>query len=161
MTIKRIIIDYLAARPDEMAFLRTEFAGIGSRSGVDYAICKLIAEGVLIRGGWGVLVRARFNDTFNVFSPAVSAGVFAEEVLRKLGVEWQFDYTEINAYRAHKSTQIVVRQPYYVGKSRFGRKIGYNKVLITVLRGYPSEPELIDWQPYPEWDENGDPWGND
>ena len=145
MKAKTLINDYIAARPDEAAFLRTEFDDLGgkSRSAIDRAIAALIREGKLVRGGWGILVRARYNalgaSRGRPFSPCSPVCEWGIEALRKLGVE-NPDKSEgykavLKEYLAGESTQIPIRGETMIGKSRISRKIGYNKAFLELKRG--------------------------
>ena len=104
--IQQRILDYLASRPEENAFLRSEFNGCGrTRSGVDKALRALVRQGVLVRGGYGVLVRGRYNRFTGTITPSTSADVFALEALRKLDVQFEMDGAT-QAYNRGDTTQI-------------------------------------------------------
>ena len=125
--VKQGILDYLAARPDENAFIRSEFNLLSrSRSGVDKALRALVKEGVLVRGGYGVLVRGMYNDLVKKVTPTVSADVFAREVLRKLDIPFNADSARL-AYNRGETTQVPAWLAVNVGKLRITRRIGYNK----------------------------------
>ncbi|MBU2792800.1 hypothetical protein HAQ01_05250 [Acidithiobacillus thiooxidans] len=125
--VKKDILDYLAARPDENAFLRSEFDSLSkSRSGVDKALRALVKEGMLVRGGYGVLVRGMYNDLVNQVTPTVSADKFAREVLCKLDIPFRTDSARL-AYNRGETTQVPAWLAVNVGKGRISRKIGYNK----------------------------------
>lgn len=125
--VKRSILDYLASRPEENAFIRSEFDALSkSRSGVDKALRALVKEGVLVRGGYGVLVRGMYNDLVDKITPTVSADDFAKEVLRKLNVPFGIDSARL-AYNRGETTQVPAWLAVNVGKRRITRNIGYNK----------------------------------
>ena len=131
--IKQRILDYLAARPNETAFLRTEFATLApSRSGVDKVLRALIDEGVLVRGGWGVVVRAEPRSYSRVAIPVSSPDDFAAEVLSKLRVS--FGPTILmRDYLVGRTTQMPANLVYSV-KSRIQRKIGFGKRVVRYER---------------------------
>ena len=53
--IRPAIEKYLEDRPNEAAFLRSEFNGLGeTRSGVDKALRAMVKDGKLVRVGYGV-----------------------------------------------------------------------------------------------------------
>lgn len=88
-TITNRIRNFLIARPKEMAFLRSEFNGFAPRrTGVDKALRVLVEEGVLVRGGYGVLVRGRWRTSrssgVSTVVPAVSGTRIQEIVHQKL-----------------------------------------------------------------------------
>lgn len=136
--VKKRILDYLAARPQEKAFLRSEFDGLAkSRSGVDKAVRALINEGLLVRGGWGVLVRAQMGRIVKGPVPVCGVAEFGFEALRKLGIDPQDDPEFVKArqaYNARQTTQVPIGGFTLVGKSRITRRIGFNKNTLRFAR---------------------------
>ncbi len=132
--VKQRILDYLAARPNETAFLRTEFNALAvSRSGVDKALRALIDEGVLVRGGWGVVVRAERSPYSKSLIPVSSPDDFSKEVLTKLRVP--FGPTRlVRDYLSGQTTQMQANLVYSV-KTRIQRKIGFGKRGVQYERG--------------------------
>lgn len=138
-TAKQLIVDYLTARPQENAFLRSEFDALGkSRSSMDKALRQLIKEGILVRGGWGVLVRGQYTACSRKPSPVCDPHTFGFEALRKLGVEPEHD-PHGHEPIAPAPTQVdePVRDPgrTLVGRSRISRRIGFNDVWLRYTRG--------------------------
>jgi Transcriptional regulators len=132
--VKQGILDYLSARPDENAFIRSEFNALSrSRSGVDKAIRALVAEGVLVRGGYGVFVRGEIGALTGKFIPVVSVDQFSREVLRKLDVSFGPN-SALRAYNEDRSTQVPAWLAYEVGKSRIVRKIYSGKRMVIYER---------------------------
>lgn len=145
MKAKALIEDYMAARPDEVAFLRTEFNGLGdkSRSAIDRAIIALIREGKLVRGGWGIVVRAEYNDLGDrlgiPYAPVTGVSEWGFEALRKLGVKdpdlWPQYYKALEEYNTGRSTQVPAGARVSVGDARISRNIGFNKNRLEFWRG--------------------------
>lgn len=132
--VKQRILDYLSARPDENAFIRSEFNALSkSRSGVDKAIRALVAEGLLVRGGYGVLVRGKVGTLTGAVIPAVPVDQFSREVLRKLGVSYGPN-SALRAYNDDRSTQLPVWLAYEIGGSRIVRKIYSGKRMVNYER---------------------------
>ncbi|EQD24476.1 MAG: hypothetical protein D084_Lepto4C00430G0002 [Leptospirillum sp. Group IV 'UBA BS'] len=125
MAIKDRIKLYVGERPHENAFLRKEFSSLGSRTAVTDAIRELIGDGFFVRGGTGVLVKAKYNDIIKDFAPVVSPDQFSKEVLIKIGVDPQPNSALIE-YNSGKSTQIPAWLCYRVDR-RIVRKIGFKK----------------------------------
>ncbi|MDA8190325.1 MAG: hypothetical protein M0Z68_02345 [Gammaproteobacteria bacterium] len=126
MKTRRQIEEWLESRPEEKAFLRSEFAAFGKRSTVDKALQGLVRDKVLFRCGYGVLVRGRWNETFKKYSPALGPDEFSLIILRKLGIEPGLGKAA-RQYNAGESTQIPAALIWDVGKIRIRRRIGYNK----------------------------------
>jgi hypothetical protein len=132
--IQQRIRDYLASRTGENAFLRPEFDGCGeTRSGVDKAIRALVRQGVLVRGGYGVLVRARHSPLTGKIVPSVPADLFVPEALRKLRVPIKPD-SATRAYNEDRSTQIPAWLAFEVGNSRISRKMGFGRRMVNYER---------------------------
>lgn len=125
MTIKDRIEIYVGERPIENAFLRKEFSSLGSRSAVSDAIRRLIRDGFFVRGGTGVLVKAKYNDIIKDYAPVISPDQFSREVLVKIGVDPQPNSALVE-YNSGKSTQIPAWLCYRVDR-RIIRKIGFKK----------------------------------
>ncbi len=127
--IKQRILDFLAAKPAENAFLRSEFNTLAeSRSGIDKALRSLIQEGVLVRGGYGVVVRAKKGviDGESYVSPVVDPDVFVKEALNKLGITYGPTQV-VKDYMAGKTTQMQANLALNVGDRRIRRKIGWGR----------------------------------
>ncbi len=128
-TIKQRILDRIATRPSENAFLRSEFNDLAkSRTGVDKALRALVQQGVLVRGGYGVLVRARslvYQDKQYAY-PSVESDVFVREILDKIGVPYRPTQV-VRDYMAGKTTQLQANLVLNVGRRRIRRKIGWGQ----------------------------------
>ncbi|MBU2761711.1 hypothetical protein [Acidithiobacillus sulfurivorans] len=132
--VKQRILDYLSARPDENAFIRSEFNALSqSRSGVDKAIRVLVSEGVLVRGGYGVLVRGEFIPEIQSAAPLVWPEIFAKEALVKLGIDPKPNSAVVE-YNSGRTTQVPAWLAFDVGNSRIVRKIGFGKRLVNYER---------------------------
>ncbi|MHB1902639.1 MAG: S-adenosylhomocysteine hydrolase [Ferrimicrobium sp.] len=129
--IREGIRNYMDSRPDEAAFLRSEFEGCGgTRSGVDKAIRGMVQDGELVRVGYGAYVRARRMISPVTKEPMIGAivvpEVWAWQTLRKLGVDPQPN-SALRDYNEGRSTQIPVWLAFDVGRSRIRRKIRLGK----------------------------------
>ena len=129
--IRRAVEEYLEARPDEAAFLRSEFNECGkTRSGVDKTLRAMVEDGVFVRVGYGAYVKAEpiispITKTA-VVVPVVLSGTWAAQLLRKLGVDPQPD-SALRAYNEGRSTQVPAWFAFDVGSSRIRRQIGFGK----------------------------------
>lgn len=131
---KQNILKYLELRPQENAFLRTEFAVCSkSRSGVDKALRMLVDEGVLVRLGYGVLARGKRIPEFNMVGLTESITVLTKEALTKLGADPKTN-SALCAYNEDRSTQIPVWLAFEVGNKRIIRKIGFGKRWVNYER---------------------------
>ena len=129
--IRKAIEQYLEDRPDEVAFLRSEFDKCGnSRSGVDKTLRSMVQDGMFVRVGYGAYVRAELIISPITKTPAtVPAALtktWAAQLLRKLGVDPQQD-SATRAYNEGRSTQVPAWFAFDVGKSRISRQIGFGK----------------------------------
>jgi hypothetical protein len=125
--IRLAIENYLEDRPNEVAFLRSEFNGCGgSRSGVDKALRAMLDDGILISGGYGVYVRAsrrRSTLTGNIITaPNVLPERWVRDALLKLGVNPTTD-SATREYGKGKTTQVPTWLAFDVGSSRIKRTL--------------------------------------
>ncbi len=129
--VRRAIEKYLEDRPDEAAFLRSEFNGCGkTRSGVDKALRAMVEDGTFVRVGYGAFVKAETIVSpitkMPVTVPAALTRTWAAQLLRKLGINPQLD-SAWRAYNEGRSTQVPAWLAFDVGKSRITRQIGFGK----------------------------------
>lgn len=122
-TLKQKIEYRIARRQKEDVFLPKEFSDLAGEDQVLRALRRLVAEGRLIRLGYGVYARAARSrlsgrvmvDSANGFSGA------ALQALNKLGVLWE-PTANTKAYNEGRSTQIPVNPAVKV-RSRFQRRL--------------------------------------
>lgn len=114
------------SRSKREVFLRSDFEKLAGYDQIGRALRQLIAEGVLIKIGYGLYAKARLNRITG--KPMLSAqGGFtqvAEEALSRLGVKWE-PSKSIQAYQAG-STQIPANAEVIIF-DRFNRRIGTEK----------------------------------
>ncbi|WP_298139265.1 hypothetical protein [Acidiferrobacter sp.] len=129
---------YLAARPRENAFVCAEFVAAlapTSYSSIARALAALVREGVLVKVGYGVYVRAAVEEDNGkrFVYPACSDRAYARELLIKLGISPGTD-SVTRAYNEDRSTQVPAWLAYDVGRSRIVRKIGFGKRVLQYER---------------------------
>lgn len=132
--VQKDILKFLADRPDENAFLRSEFSVCSkSRAGVDKALRALVENGVLVRLGYGVLARGKKLPDLNITGLTQSIGVLTKEALTKLGADPKTN-SALRAYNEDRSTQIPVWLAFEVGDKRISRKIGFGQRWVNYER---------------------------
>lgn len=146
--IRREIEKYLDARPDEAAFLRSEFDECGAtRSGVNKALRAMVSDSVLLKGGYGVYLRtSRRRSTLSgntIIAPSVLPEQWVREVLRKLGVDPQID-SATRAYNENRTTQVPVWLAFDVGASRIKRKLADRGRTVVYERSY-IDSKTVDY----------------
>lgn len=111
--------------------MRSDFEKLAGYDQIGRALRQLIAEGVLIKIGYGLYAKARLNRITG--KPMLSAqGGFtqvAEEALSRLGVKWE-PSRSIQAYQAG-STQIPANAEVIIF-DRFNRRIGTEQFELQV-----------------------------
>jgi hypothetical protein len=119
------------SRSKREVFLRSDFEKLAGYDQVGRALRQLIAEGVLIKIGYGLYAKARLNRITG--KPMLSAqGGFievAEEALSRLGVKWE-PSKSIQAYQAG-SAQIPANAEVIIF-DRFNRRIGTEQFELQV-----------------------------
>ncbi|MFY9478147.1 MAG: S-adenosylhomocysteine hydrolase [Aquabacterium sp.] len=116
-------IEARIAKRDDAVFLTREFNDLGDKRQVLRALAKTVADGNLIRLGYGVYgraIRSRLDGRPMLYSQDGFIGA-AREALTKLGVAWEPTEWE-KAYNEGRSTQVPVN-PQLKVKGRFSRKL--------------------------------------
>ena len=116
-------IEARIAGRDDAVFLTREFGDLGAERQVLRALAKTVAQGKLVRMGYGVYGRAilsRLDGQPMLYSKDGFIGA-ARQALTKLGVPWEPTEAE-RAYNEGRSTQIPVNPRVRV-KGRFSRKL--------------------------------------
>lgn len=121
-TLKRQVATKIQ-RSRKNVFLRKDFVRLGEYDQVGRALKSLADDGAVVKIGYGLYAKARFNRITGRPMVAAAGGFIevAQEALNRLGVEWQpgASYT---AYQ-EGSTQIPVNAELVIS-DRFSRKIG-------------------------------------
>ena len=115
-------------RAKRSVFLRSDFADIADYDQVGRGLRNLVREGLLLRIGYGLYVRARLNRITGALmpdNPAGNDGVLIE-VMERLGVDYQLDDLSLKSLSG-ESTQIPASVKIIPKSSRFTRKIALGK----------------------------------
>lgn len=120
-TTKERLIASVKRSKDEV-FLRKDLDKLGDYRQVSRAIREIVNDGVLVRVGYGVYVRARPSTISGKpvpVSPLIKIGL---ETMRKLGIKADVG-KEARDLRERRSTQVPMLPIISVGNSRVSRKI--------------------------------------
>ena len=128
-TVKARIAEFLAASTD-CVYVHGEFASLGGERQVDRALRDLIADGSLVRVGYGVYARARKSSRSDKIVPDATLMQIGFMALMKLGVTADLG-KEARANRDGLSTQVPMLPIISVGRSRVRGKIGYGRRTIV------------------------------
>lgn len=132
--VQKNILKFLADRPDENAFLRSEFSVCSkSRAGVDKGLRVLVEQGVLVRLGYGVLARGKRLPEFDMTGLTRPIDVLARETLVKLGAEPKTN-SALRDYNEGRSTQVPAWLAFEIGNKRISRKIGFGQRRVNYER---------------------------
>jgi hypothetical protein len=134
LTLKQRVAKSIARRRDADVFLPGDFRRLSGEDQVLRALRQLVAEGRLMRLGYGVYARAAKSsltgqpmlDSQNGFAGA------ARQALTKLHVAWQPTDSE-RAYNEGRSTQIPVNPAVKV-KGRFQRRLSDGQRVLRLER---------------------------
>ncbi len=124
-TVKERISASLRASKDGV-FLRREFDRFGDYRQISRAVKELVADGLIVRVGYGVYARARKSSLSSRTVPESTLVSIGLEAMRKLGVKADVG-KEARALRDGLSTQVPMLPIISIGKSRVCRKIGFGK----------------------------------
>jgi len=122
------------ARSRAEVFLTREFRDLGGERQVLRALRKSVADGKLVRLGYGVYGRAEKSPISGQPVLAARNGFAgaARAALNKLGIDWEPGEWE-RAYNEGRSTQIPVNASVRV-KDRFSRRLSYRGRSLVVER---------------------------
>lgn len=121
MSVQRRMAQSITRRKGEI-LLRADFQSLGSVSQVGRALRGLIAQGKIVRLGYGVYAKARLSSLSGKPIPRVTLEELAYEALQKLGVVPTLGRAQAE-YAAGKTTQVPVRTTFNTGRRRISRKI--------------------------------------
>lgn len=129
MTTKERVLSIIE-RSKDSTFLRNEFDRFGSYRQVSRALGELVAEGALVRVGYGVYVKTRPSTLSGKPVPAETLQNVAFEAMRKLGVKAE-PGNAAKALSEGRSTQVPMPAVVNVGKARVARRLSLgNKTVV-------------------------------
>ena len=116
-----------------LVFMRSDFEELGGYDQVGRVLRNLIAEGKLIKIGYGLYAKARTNRLTGKPMLIAKGGFIqvAKEALRRLGVKWSPSDSEISYLEG--STQIPANAEFIIF-DRFNRKIATDKFKLQLNR---------------------------
>lgn len=122
-------------RAKRSVFLRSDFADIAEYDQVGRGLRNLVRDGLLLKIGYGLYVRARVNRITGALmpdNPAGNDGVLIE-AMERLGVDYKFDELSLKSLSG-ESTQIPASVKIIPKSSRFTRKIAVGKQSVNEVR---------------------------
>jgi len=128
-------VEQQISRTKQDVFLRADFEQLGGYDQVGRALRELVAEGKLLKIGYGLYAKARISSITGKPMLASVGGFKAvsEQALERLGVAWQ-PSDELVRYNKGETTQVPVNATVIV-KRRFNRKISLREMQLHVERG--------------------------
>lgn len=134
LTVRDRILRSLRNRSGEV-LLRSDVAGFADPSQVTRALQSLIADGEIVRVGYGVYAKATLNQITG--KPRARAGLseIAGEFLVKRGIPVELGKAQ-REYAAGKTTQVPMRIAFYTGKRRVARKISIGNTFVRYENSY-------------------------
>lgn len=122
-------------RAKRSVFMRSDFADIADYDQVGRGLRNLVRDGLLLKIGYGLYVRARVNRITGALmpdNPAGNDGVLIE-AMERLGVDYKFDDLSLKNMSG-ESTQIPASVKIIPKSSRFTRKITVGKQRVNEVR---------------------------
>ena len=117
-------ISYRLSRSNATVFMREDFEDLADYDQIGRALRELVAEGELIKIGYGLYARAVVSPLSGRLIPRKSLPDLAAEALDRLNIEVRPSSFE-RAYNADETTQVPTGRVIAV-KGRISRKIGYD-----------------------------------
>lgn len=134
MTIQDRLVTRIK-RAKRSVFMRSDFADIADYDQVGRGLRNLVRDGLLLKIGYGLYVRARINritGTLMPDHPAGNDGVLIE-AMERLGVDYQLDDLSLKSLSG-ENTQIPASIKIIPKSSRFTRKITVGKQRVNDVR---------------------------
>ncbi len=120
-------------RSRKRVFIRADFVNLcGDYDQVGRALKQCVADGVLVRIGYGLYAKMRLSRLTGAAAPAASLPELGREALRRLDIKIQPSRAEL-ANLEGRSSQVPTGRVVGV-KSRISRKIGYNGIELVYER---------------------------
>lgn len=126
------------ATSSEQVFLRSDFRGFGSPTGVGRALRSLLDDAVLYRFGLGVYVRARRSSFDGRPVPMEPSMTLALYLMSRLGIKAERG-SSWKALDEGRSTQVPMIPIINVGSSRMSRSLGTGARKVRIERKPFSE----------------------
>lgn len=123
-------IRYRIKRNKDSVFILKDFLDLSDRDQIMRVLRKLIAEGLLIKLGYGLYAKAKISSLTGKTIPEKPLPELARQSLSKLGVKIAASSLE-KLYDSNETTQVPTGRVIAV-KGRVSRKIGYDGKYITL-----------------------------
>ena len=135
-SLKERMLRSLALRKGEV-LMRADFERMGSPSQISRVLKELMADGKIVRLGYGTYAKARPSSLSGKPVPRVSLAELAQETLQKLDVPARLGRAQ-RAYAEGRTTQIPVRTTFDTGSRRISRKITVGISTVRYENNYSS-----------------------
>ena len=116
-----------------LVFMRSDFEELGGYDQIGRVLRNLIAEGKLMKVGYGLYAKARTNRLTGTPMLAAKGGFIqvAKEALDRLGVKWSPSDSELSYLEGSKQIPVNAEVIIY---ERFDRKIATDKFKLQLNR---------------------------
>ena len=125
------------SQSEDNVFVRSEFAGFGSRAQVSRVLSLFVARGFLVRLGLGVYARAKPSVLSGAAIPVQPVDVLAPIALKKLGVSVSPSRLA-SAYNEGRSSQLPAGTVLNTGTRRISRRLGFGGRFVK----YETSPKV-------------------
>jgi hypothetical protein len=134
VTVRDRILRSLRNRTGEV-LLRADVATFADPSQVTRALQALIAEGEIVRVGYGVYAKATTNKITGKPRPRAGLSEIASEFLQKQGIVAEPGKAQRD-YASGNTNQVPLRVSFYTGKRRVSRKISIGNTFVKYENAY-------------------------
>ncbi len=112
-------------------FLRSDFNDLGGYDQIGRVLRVLTNDGLIMKMGYGVYIKARKNRFTNEIMPDIDGGIDAAfiETLNQLNVNYDLDELT-SQYLSGDSTQIPAQMGFII-KQRFSRKLAIGNAVLN------------------------------
>lgn len=128
LSIRHKMARSIAARKGEV-IMRGDFRSLGSQSQISRSLRALIAEGRIVRLGYGVYAKARPSSLSGKPVPRVCLAELAQEALIKMGVNPTLGSAQA-AYAEGRTKHVPMYTCFNTGNRRISRKITVGRTVV-------------------------------
>lgn len=127
-SFRELVHNYIERFPKNV-ILRSDLNQLGNPRQISRAIKNLIDDGLIVKFGYGIYVKAEISEYINQPIPIIGFTDASIEAMNRLGIKWEIG-TSTKNYNEGKSTQIPAKFIVRL-KSRYRGTIGYDGINVV------------------------------
>lgn len=139
LSVQQRMIRSISLRKGEIV-MRSDFKSMASQSQISRALRALVAEGRIVRLGYGVYAKARPSSLSGKPVPRACPAELAQEALIKMGVDPKLGSAQA-AYAEGRSPDVPAHTCFNTGNRRISRKITVGRTVVRYENDFSEKPK--------------------